>query len=98
MNKGEERKVKNRNVGDKCIKRVNTEEETGIYFPRSHYFPFSLNGDLKNLYGESVFKRNITYMFVDSEISLPEQRRTEPCTTQSVCLASYFRIQEAVSL
>lgn len=54
MNKGEERKVKNRNVGVKWIKRVNTEDETGIYCI-SH--SDSLNRDLKNLCGESVKKK-----------------------------------------
>lgn len=51
MNKGEERKVKNRNVGDKSIKRVNTEDETGIYCI-SH--SDSLNRDLKNLCVENL--------------------------------------------
>lgn len=53
MNKGEERKVKNRNVGDKCIKRVNTEEETGIYI----FSPFQLFSIFsKRRFNESLWR------------------------------------------
>lgn len=67
MNRGEERKVKNRNVEHKHRKSKQSKWDWYTFLIESHYTEIS-RSSVENMY----FKRNVMCMYIDLQIRLRE--------------------------